>query len=154
MTDDIDITQQADSTVTGGQKIVVTVNGIPDVTQPAASSLTQIVVFGTKASDNIVVDPSVTVPATLDGGHAGHNVIKGGGGPTREHGWFGHTVLVGGVGSNELIGRRGLVRFQPSSTTTLIFAGAPKPRFKHRTVRPGGTYYRFTKGHLIPVKSF
>jgi cyclophilin family peptidyl-prolyl cis-trans isomerase len=154
MTDNIDITQQADSTVTGGQKIVVTVNGIPDVTQPAASSLTQIVVFGTKASDNIVVDPSVTVPATLDGGHAGHNVIKGGGGPTREHGWFGHTVLVGGVGSNELIGRRGLVRFQPSSTTTLIFAGAPKPRFKHRTVRPGGTYYRFTKGHLIPVKSF
>jgi hypothetical protein len=133
---------------------VVTVNGIPDLTQPAASSLTQIVVFGTKASDNIVVDPSVTVTATLDGGHAGRNVVKGGGGRTLEHGWFGHTVLVGGVGPNELIGRRGLVRFQPSSTTTLIFAGAPKPRFKHRTVRPGGTYYRFVKGHLIPVLSF
>jgi cyclophilin family peptidyl-prolyl cis-trans isomerase len=154
VTDNIHVTQQADSTVAGGQKIVVTVNGIPDLTQPAASSLTQIVVFGTKASDNIVVDPSVTVPATLDGGHAGRNVVKGGGGRTLEHGWFGHTVLVGGVGPNELIGRRGLVKFQPSSTTTLIFAGAPKPRFKHRTVRPGGTYYRFVKGHLIPVLSY
>ncbi len=154
VTDNIHVMQQADSTVAGGQKIVVTIDGIPDLIQPAASSLTGIVVFGTKASDKIQVDSNVTVPATLDGGHAGRNVVKGGGGRTLEHGWFGHTVLVGGAGPNELIGRRGLVRFKPSSTTTLIFAGAPQSRFKHRTVRPGGTYYRFVKGHLVPVLSY
>jgi hypothetical protein len=59
------------------------------------------------------------------------------------------------AGPDELIGRRGLVRFKPGSTTTLIFAGAPKPRTRDNvTVRPGGTYYRFVKGHLIPVKSY
>jgi cyclophilin family peptidyl-prolyl cis-trans isomerase len=155
-TDNVVVSQQADSTVAGGQKIVVTINGIPDITQPAASSLDEIVVFGTKASANIQVDPNVTVPTTLDGGHGGKNVVKGGGGPTREHGWFGHSLLIGGTGPNELIGRKGVVRFRPSSTTTLIFAGVPKPRSLHNryhTVPPGGTFYRYVHGRLIPIKN-
>jgi cyclophilin family peptidyl-prolyl cis-trans isomerase len=153
-TNNIHVTQQADSTVTGGQKIVVLVNGIPDVTQPATDSLDQIVVFGGKASDNILVDSDVTVPTTLDGGHGGKNVVNGGGGETREHGWFGHTLLVGGTGPNELIGRKGLVRFKPSAATTQIFAGVPKPRtFGGRAVPPDGTFYRFVKGHLVPIVS-
>jgi cyclophilin family peptidyl-prolyl cis-trans isomerase len=155
VTDNIHITQVADPTVTGGQKIAVSINGVFDVVQPATSSLLHIVVFGTKANDNIQVDPNVTVPTTLDGGHGGKNVVKGGGGPTREHGWFGHTLLVGGVGSNQLIGRKGVVRFQPSSTTTTIFAGVPHERGRRaRATRPGGTFYRFVHGRLIPVFSY
>ena len=152
-TDNIEISQQADSTVTGGQNIVVTVNGVPDVIQPPANSLLQIIVFGGKASTDIQVDPSVspTIPITLDGGHGGHNVIQAGAGPTREHGWFGHTLLIGGTGSNELIGRKGFVRFKPTTTTNLIYAGVIKPRFSHRTVAPSGTFYRFEKGRLVPV---
>lgn len=152
-TDSIDISQVADSTVTGGQKIVVTVNGVPDVTQPAVSSLYQIIVFGGKASTDIQVDSDVspTIPITLDGGHGGHNVIQAGSGPTREHGWFGHTLLIGGTGPDALIGRKGFVRFKPTTTTKLIYAGDINPRFKHRTVAPTGTYYRFEKGRLVPV---
>jgi hypothetical protein len=139
--------------VTGGQKIVVTINGIPDLNQPASSSLTRIVVFGAKANDNITVDPSVTVPATLDGGHGGKNIVKGGGGTTLEHGWFGRTTLVGGSGANKLIGRKGHVRFKPSSTTVLAYAGNANPSISgHRPIPPGGAYYRFVKGHLVRVK--
>jgi cyclophilin family peptidyl-prolyl cis-trans isomerase len=151
-TDNIEVSQQ-NPTGTGTQSIVVTVNGVPDVIQPPASSLLQIIVFGSKASTNVQVDPNVspTIPITLDGGHGGHNVIQAGAGPTREHGWFGHTLLIGGTGSNELIGRKGFVRFKPTTTTNLIYAGVIKPRFSHRTVAPSGTYYRFEKGRLVPV---
>jgi hypothetical protein len=153
VTNTIGITQIPDAT-TGGQKLQVTVNGIPDSIQPPTTDISGIVVFGTKASDNITVDPSVTIPATLDGGHGGKNLVKGGGGVTLEHGWFGHTLLVGGVGPNELIGRKGFVRFVPSSATTLVFAGIPKPRnASHVTDSPGGTFYRFKNGHLVPVWS-
>jgi cyclophilin family peptidyl-prolyl cis-trans isomerase len=152
--DNIQVSQYADPRVAGGQKILVLVNNVPDTISPASSSLNRIVVFGTKASDNIAVDPNVTVPTTLDGGHGGRNVVKGGGGTTLEHGWFGHTVLVGGVGPNELIGRKGIVRFKPSSSTGIVFAGVPKPRnANHQTVSPGGTFYRFVHGHLVPVWS-
>jgi cyclophilin family peptidyl-prolyl cis-trans isomerase len=151
-TDNIHITQVADSSVSGGQKILVTVNGIPDLTQPASSSLTQIVVFGTKASDNIQVDPSVTVPTTIDGGHGGKNVLKAGGGTTIEHGWFGYNVLIGGTGSNELIGRKRHVRFKPSTASSLIYAGNANPAASGiRPTPPGGTFYRFVDGHLVPV---
>ena len=152
-TDKIDVSQVADPTVSGGQKIVVLVNGIPDLIQPPSNSLLQIIVFGGKASTDIQVDSNVspTIPITLDGGHGGHNVIQAGAGPTREHGWFGHTLLIGGTGSNELIGRKGFVRFKPTATTNLIYAGAIKPRFKHRTVPPSGTYYRYVNGRLVPV---
>jgi len=151
-TDNIEVSQQ-NPTGIGTQSIVVTVNGVPDVIQPPANSQLQIIVFGSKASTNVQVDPNVspTIPITLDGGHGGHNVIQAGAGPTREHGWFGHTLLIGGTGSNELIGRKGFVRFQPTTTTNLIYAGVIKPRFSHRTVAPTGTYYRFEKGRLVPV---
>ena len=152
-TDNIEISQQAGSTVSGGQKIVVLVNGVPDLIQPPANSLLQIIVFGGKASTDIQVDPNVspTIPITLDGGHGGQNVIQAGAGPTREHGWFGHTLLIGGTGSDALIGRKGFVRFKPTTTTNLIYAGEIKPRFSHRTVAPSGTFYRFVKGRLVPV---
>ncbi|MGC1717752.1 MAG: hypothetical protein WA746_02080 [Isosphaeraceae bacterium] len=151
-TDNIEVSQQ-NPTGTGTQSIVVTVNGVPDVIQPPANSLLQIIVFGSKASTDIQVDSNVspTIPITLDGGHGGHNVIQAGAGPTREHGWFGHTLLIGGTGPDALIGRKGFVRFKPTTTTNLIYAGVIKPRFSHRTVEPTGTFYRFVKGRLVPV---
>jgi cyclophilin family peptidyl-prolyl cis-trans isomerase len=149
-TDNIVISQQDDL-------IMVTVNGVLDNTiqppQPAANSLLQIIVFGGKASTDIQVLPDVskTIPITLDGGHGGDNVIQAGAGPTRMHGWFGHTLLIGGTGSDAMIGRKGFVRFKPTPTTNLIYAGVIKPRFSHRTVEPTGTFYRFEKGRLVPV---
>jgi len=149
----IHVSQVANPT-TGGDMIQVSVNGLLDSIQPATSALTQIIVFGSKSSDQITVDPSVTVPTTLNGGTGGgKNIINGGGGPTLENGWFGHNVLIGGVGANELIGRKGHVRFQPSSTTTLAYVGNASPaKSKHHPVPPGGIYYRFVKGHLVRVK--
>ena len=103
-----------------------------------------------------MVDANVTVPTTLDGGHGGKNVVKGGGGPTREHGWFGHTVLVGGSGPNQLIGRKGVVRFRPSSTTTLAFArrtATAWQAFAGPSAR-AAPIIAIVHGRLVPVLSF
>ncbi len=152
-TDNIVVSQQADSNVSGGQKIVVTVNGVDDLIQPPTDTLQQIIVFGGKASTdiNVLPDVSTTIPITLDGGHGGHNVIQAGGGPTREHGWFGHTLLIGGTGPDTMIGRKGFVRFKPTASTKVIYAGNINPRWKHRTVEPTGTYYRYVDGRVVPV---
>jgi len=157
-TDNIRITQVANSSLPSGQQIVAYVNGVPDNGTPEqtpipANSLLQIIVFGGKASTDVQVDSNVNpnIPVTLDGGHGGDNVIQAGAGPTREHGWFGHTLLIGGTGQDAMIGRKGFVRFKPTTTTNMIYAGNIKPRFKHRTVPPSGTYYRYVNGRLVPV---
>lgn len=124
--------------------IEVFVNGQLDINQPSIDTIDSIDVFGSKANDRITIDPSVTIPTLIDGGHGGHNVLIGGGGETREHGWFGHNKLVGGSGPNQLIGRAGRVKFKPSSGTDLIFAGTPGSP-------PHGTFYVYKKGRLIPV---
>ncbi len=152
-TDTIDVSQVPAPTGAGVQNIVVTVNGVTNLIQPATSSLLQLIVFGGKASTDIQVDPDVstTIPITLDSGHGGHNVIKAGAGPTREHAWFGHTLLIGGTGSDTLIGRKGFVRFKPTASTKVIYAGDINPRWKHRSVEPTGTYYRYVDGRVVPV---
>jgi cyclophilin family peptidyl-prolyl cis-trans isomerase len=148
----IEVTQVPSTTASSGSVLEVIVNGQIDVTQPDLSTIDSIVVFGSKAGDRIVIDPGVTLPATLDGGHGGRNHLKGGGGDTREHGWFGFTTLVGGIGPNQLIGRAGQVRFKPSSSTDLIFAGVPHRRTALlNPTPPGGTFFVFRRGHLIPV---
>ena len=91
----------------GEGRIVVAINGAIHETQPLEGALLRIVVFGSKANDIITVDPSVTVPATLDGGHGGRNRLRAGGGPTTLHGWFGANVLAGGPEMDSLIGRAG-----------------------------------------------
>jgi len=129
------------------------VNGVPDKTQPGIGLLQQIVVYGGKASTdiNVLPDVSARIPITLDGGHGGHNVIQAGAGPTREHAWFGHTLLIGGTGSDSMVGRKGFVRFKPTASTKVIYAGDINPRWKHRTVEPTGTYYRYVDGRVVPV---
>ncbi len=105
-----------DSSASGRASSRSTVNGFAiDVTQPGSTPYDRIIVFGGKrAKNNIIIDPSVNLAATIDGGHGIMNRLTGGGGETREHGWFGHTTLIGGPGPNQLIGLAGHVRFKPS----------------------------------------
>ncbi len=142
-----------DSSADGGAVIQVNINGVLDSTQPGISDINRIIVFGGRAARNqIVIDPSVQVATTVDGGHGTVSFLTGGGGPTREHGWFGHTTLVGGQGPNQLIGLAGKVKFKPSKATTIIFAGKPSNRTALLNPRPpGGTFYKYVNGHLVPI---
>lgn len=150
-TNTIDVIQTTTSS-SSTPVIQVFVNGKLDTTQPDAASLTYIDVFGSKANDKITIDPSVTVPSLIDGGHGGRNVLKGGSTETLMHGWFGYNVMVGGTGPNQMVGRVGSVKFRPSSATDLIFAGQPVRRTALLHARPPlGTFYVYKKGRLIPV---
>lgn len=155
-TNTIDVSQVPNSSSTTGLGYVVTVDGVPDTTAFSSTGIDKISVFGgRKARNKIVIDPSVTVPSVIDGGQGYRNKLTGGSVETREHGWFGHTTLVGGSGPNQLVGRAGLVRFRPTRSTNLIFAGVPKRRTSHlNAVPPGGTFFRFVRGRLVPVFSF
>jgi hypothetical protein len=149
----IHVAQVADSSANGGAVIQVNINGELDATQPGISDINRIIVFGGRTARNqIVIDPSVKVSTTIDSGHATVAFLTGGGGPTREHGWFGHTTLIGGPGPNQLIGLAGKVKFKPSKATTIIFAGEPRRRTALlNPLPPGGTFYKFVDGHLIPI---
>jgi cyclophilin family peptidyl-prolyl cis-trans isomerase len=149
-TNTIDVVQTTNSS--GSDIIEVFVNGQLDSTEPLVSSIDSIVVFGSKANERVTIDPSVTIPSLLDGGHGGRNILKGGAVETREHGWFGLNRLIGGTGPNQLIGRVGHVKFNPSSATDLIFAGHPNPRKPLLfPTPPSGTFFVYKKGRLIPV---
>src|SRR5579883_2643800 len=151
-TNTIDVIQVPGPSGPSAPVLEVIVNGQVDVNQPLVSSIDHIIVFGSKVNDKITIDPSVTIPANLGGGHGGRNVLKGGSSETREHGWFGFNTLIGGTGPNQLIGRAGHVRFKPSTATTLIFAGVPHRRTALlNPVPPSGTFYEYKHGHLIPV---
>lgn len=148
------VVNQVPNPATGTDAIQVAVNNVLDSTMPSVANISQIVVYGNKSSDRITVEPSVTVQTTLDGGTGGgKNILQAGSGATLEHGWYGHTLLIGGSGPNELVGRKGLVRFKPTSTTKLVYVGNANPA--HEGIHPtpaGGAYYRYVKGHLVRVK--
>jgi cyclophilin family peptidyl-prolyl cis-trans isomerase len=157
----IDVIQVPGTGTSTTPVIHVYVNNQLDTTQPSVfitdsegtSRRLSIIAFGSKANDVITIDPSVTVPwSVIDGGHGGVNRLKGGSAETREHGWFGHTILIGGSGPNQLIGRAGQVRFRPTKSTDLIYAGEPRRRTQLLfATPPGGTFYIYKKGRLIPV---
>jgi hypothetical protein len=133
-----------------GGAIQVMVNGEVDTIQPAASSIQYIIIYGNKGNDNIQVNPDVTIPMTIDGGHGGVNVIQAGGGVTTVHGWFGYNTIIGGP-QDSLIGRKGRVRFIPTpGGDFLIFAGVPHVTRFH-TYPPSGTFYTFVNNKLVPV---
>jgi cyclophilin family peptidyl-prolyl cis-trans isomerase len=151
----IHIAQIPSSSASGGGIIQVNINRQLDATQPAIGNIDRIIVFGGRTARNqVVVDPSVQVSTTIDSGHGTVAFLTGGGGPSREHGWFGHTTLIGGPGVNQLIGLAGKVKFKPTKATDLIFAGKPRRRTALlNTLPPGGTYYRFVDGHLVPISA-
>jgi cyclophilin family peptidyl-prolyl cis-trans isomerase len=148
-TNTISIEENVVSGSPANDRLVVLVNGQVDSTEPLVQSINQIVVYGSKANDNINISPTVdsTLPVTLDGGHGGKNFLRGGDAGTREHGWFGTTTLIGGTGPNALVGRKGNVHFLPTTSTFEIYA-ANRP--VSRRANPGGTFYRSVNGVLVP----
>ncbi len=155
-TNQIEVAQIPDASADGGAVIQVMINGNVASTQPGVADLSQIVVFGGRLTkNNIYVAPSVSIPTTIDSGHARRSTLTGGGAPTIEQSWFGHSTLIGGNGSNYLIGRAGKVRFRPSTSTRLVFAGVPKRRTSDlHPVPPSGTFYKFVNHKLIPLSDF
>ncbi len=152
-TNTILVTQFADPAADGLDRVRVSINGTIDETQPLERDLLRIVVFGSKANDVITVDPSVTVPATLDGGHGGRNRLKAGSAPTTLHGWFGANVLAGGPEMDRLIGRAGRVRFVASPGGDIAFLGNPSRKSNGEPNPPEGTFYRFVRGQLVALPS-
>ena len=129
-------------------QIEVRINGIPQGPTPNASDLQRIVVYGSKANDQIIVDSNVSVPATLSGGQAGRNIIHAGDANSHLKGWFGQNVLRGGAGNDRLVGTAGRVRFQPSGGNDVYFVGTPGrgPRKP-----PSGQFFRVVDGRVTPI---
>ena len=138
---------------TADGQIVVTVNGLQDITRPDADLLTKIVVYGSTANDEIVLTQAVTVSSTLDGGRGGDNFIQGGGGTNRAHVWFGKNRYEGGKAKDRVYGRAGQFRVARSGGDDKVFAGTPRRRATlHRAaLPPGGTFYRFVDGVLVKL---
>jgi hypothetical protein len=157
------ITETSNPQSPANQKLNVTINGVTDTTQPLATSINRIVVYGGKSGDTIKVDPTVdsTIHVSLNGGQGGQNSIQAGSGPTREHGWFGHNLMAAGAGTDQLVGKAGRVRFFATKSTNEIFAGAPHPgytnfhKYKNKSrvtlTPPGGTFYKLVGDKLVPV---
>ena len=147
-----------DVTESGGN-VQVTVNGAIDLNQPSVADVDSIIVYGSKADDRITIDPSVTIPATLNSGTAGMHVLTAGGGPTEEQGWYGTTVEKQGSSNNYLFGRAGKVTFvKGSGTSDVIFAGTPSKaqgnsRIRHLPSVPKGTFYKFSGNKLVKTSN-
>ncbi len=134
-------------------KLIVRVNSQIDAIQPAPADVDRLVLYGSKTSDTITVAPDVTVPATIDGGHGGSNMLRAGGASSLMHGWFGVNTMVGSPQDDQLIGRIGRVHFLRSGGNDQLFTGVPR---KISTLHqfgqaPGGTFYRFVNDRLVPI---
>lgn len=125
-------------------EISVTINGVRDALTVNALDIDRIVVYGSKASDRIRIDDSVTVPATLSGGRGGSNTIQAGGASSRLHGWYGRNVLRGGPQRDALIGRLGHARLTGSPGDDLYFLGEPRPGNP-----PNGQFLAFRNGRFV-----
>ncbi len=139
--------------------INVSVNGVTDVLQPTVANVDSIVVYGSKANDNITIAPDVTNPVTLGGGTFGTNNLQAGGGPATEQGWYGKNTLAQGSSRNFQFGRRGHVTFVKSTgTSDIVFAGTPGHFAGPTKVRvlptlPSGTFYTISGKRLIKTTS-
>lgn len=159
------ITEPANAQSPASQKLTVSINGFVDTTQPLASSIDRIIVYGAKSGNSVTIDPSVdtSINVLLDGGHGprSRNTLQAGSGVTREHGWYGQNNLKAGTAANQLVGKAGHVRFFATSKSNEIFAGVPHPGYSHyhgyhhrprvNLNPPGGTFYKYVNGKLVPV---
>lgn len=149
---------QVTNSATVGAIVQVTVDGVLDSTQPVASTLGGIVVYGGNTGNTIAVSQNVTVPTTLDAGHGGENFVQGGGTDSRIHAWFGRDVVQGGTGANAIIGRLKDVRVVKSPGTDSVFLSGLQPYHRlrhyraasfHGTVPSVGHYYKFVGTKLV-----
>ena len=81
------------------------------------------------------------------------NRLTGGSAQTREHGWFGHTTLIGGTGpeSAHRPGRPRQVQANQGDRRSSTPANSSAARSQLNPVPPGGTFYKFVHGHLVPI---
>ncbi len=140
--------------------IQVEVNGVIDSTQPAASSLTQIVIYGSKTGTSTVVAPNVDIPVSLDTGHGGTNFINNAGSANSTiNSWFGHSAVQGGSASNAIVGRKNhLLKVVKSPGTDSVFLSHIDPynRVPHWKVAGFhgkkvnvGAFYKFVGKKLV-----
>lgn len=153
--------QVAISETTGSSPTIqVEVNGVIDSTQPVASSLTEIVVYGAKTGTSVVVAPNVDVPVSADGGHGGTNFLNlAGSADTTIRAWFGHNAVQGGSANNLIVGRKGrLARVVKSPGTDTVFLSGIDPynrvpHFKvasfHGKTQDIGAFYKFVGNRLV-----
>ncbi len=154
--------QVAISETTGATPTIqVEVNGVFDSIQPAASSVTELVVYGANTGTSVVVAPNVAVPAvSLDGGHGGTNFLNdAGSGDASINAWFGHNAVQGGSGNNLIVGQKGrLARVVKSPGTDTVFLSginpyARVPHFKvasfHGKKQDLGAFYQFVGNRLV-----
>lgn len=136
-----------------GGELQIMVNGLRDANQPEVEDISRIVIFGSKKDDAITVSPDVTLPAFIDGGRGGNNIINGGGGPMRGHGWYGQNRIRGGPQRDIIYGALGRFRVEASAGNDLVFAGIPGVRATlHSQGRPpGGQYFQLRDGRLVPI---
>jgi cyclophilin family peptidyl-prolyl cis-trans isomerase len=140
--------------------IQVTVNGVLDATQPAATSLSEIVVYGENTGNTIDITPNVQVATSLDGGHGGRNFIKGDGPFSTINAWFGKNVVQGGSGANAIVGQKGKIKILKSDGTDSIFVSPinPSKRLPHykpasrKVNEPIGSFYKFAGKKLVATK--
>lgn len=145
---------------TADGNIQVEVNGVIDSTQPAASSISEIVIYGSKTGTSTVVAPNVDVPAALDTGHGGTNFLNfAGSANTSINSWFGHSAVQGGSGTNAIVGRKGhLARVVKSPGTDSVFLSGLDPYNRvphwkaasHHGKTPNvGHFYKFAGNRLV-----
>jgi cyclophilin family peptidyl-prolyl cis-trans isomerase len=148
-----------------GDTVRVTINGVFDQTTPRIADLDRIVVYGSKASDRIRISPELDLPATLNGGRGGRNLLRAGSGKTRLHGWYGENILRGGPNNDRLFGRAGHVRVVPSKGDDVAFAGqtallkrpgrtdSVTSTYPPRPTPPTGRFFRFAnrRPYAIPT---
>lgn len=149
-TNTIVVGQKVNSASPANEHILVEVNGQFDTTSPLASSINRVVIYGSKANDNIEVDKTLdpTIAVSVDGGQGGKNTLVAGPGSTRVHAWYGQNTLIGSTGANQLIGRAGHIRFEPTATTQVMFAGVLATQ-RHKVV--SGQYYKDVNGRIVPT---
>jgi cyclophilin family peptidyl-prolyl cis-trans isomerase len=140
--------------------IQVTVNGVLDSNQPAATSLSEIVVYGENTGNTITVTPDVEVATSLDGGHGGRNFVKGDGPFSTINAWFGKNVVQGGTGVNAIVGQKGRIKILKSDGTDSIFISpiSPSNRVPHfkaaskKENQPVGHFFKFAGKKLVQTK--
>jgi cyclophilin family peptidyl-prolyl cis-trans isomerase len=141
--------------------IQVEVNGVLDSTQPAASTINEIVIYGSKTGTSTVVAPNVDVPlAGLDTGHGGTNFLNyAGSGNTSINSWFGHSAVQGGSATNAIVGRKNhLLKVVKSPGTDSVFLSEVDPYHRvphwkassfHGKKANLGAFYKFVGNRLV-----
>lgn len=138
----------------------VEVNGVIDSTQPAATSVNEIVIYGSKTGTSTVVAPNVAIPVALDTGHGGVNFVNDAGSADASiNSWFGHSAVQGGSATNAIVGRKNhLLRVVKSPGTDSVFLSGIDPynRVPHWKVsgfhlkkQDLGAFYRFVGNALV-----